>query len=293
MSGLDRSTDVDVVVDLHARLGEGPRWDHRHDRLAWVDILAGVVHLTDPVGGGTTSAPVGNPVGALALWGDAGYLLAAGDGFATLMDGEVEKVTRVFDDPGCRMNDGGVDPAGRFLVGSMGFGAEPGRGSLYSRDVDGAVRTLIDGVTISNGLAWSEDGSRMFYVDSALQGIDVLAYDVDTGAVADRRRWVDIPEDEGTPDGIAIDADGCIWVALWDGGRVRRYDPDGRPMAEIVFPVPRVTACAFGGPNLDRLYVTSASAGLEAGLSAGPDGALFVADPGCRGLPERIVPPER
>lgn len=290
MKDATTSAEVEIVIDLHARLGEGPRWDHRRGLLAWVDILSGLVHLTDVDDGVTETIPVGRMVGALALWGDWGHLLAVADGFATLADGEVEMIHHLFDDPGRRLNDGAVDPVGRFLAGSMASDAAPRAGSLYSRDIDGSVRVLLDGVTISNGIAWSADGSSMFYVDSPLQGIDVMDYDAATGAISNRRRWVDIPEEDGTPDGMTIDADGCIWLALWDGGKVRRYSPDGEIVGEIGLPVPRVTSCAFGGPNLDRLFITTASAGVEPGRSNGPDGALFVADPGCRGLEERIVP---
>lgn len=280
--------DVDVVVNLRSRLGEGPRWDHRAGELAWVDILAGFVHRTDPGTGVTTTVPVGDTVGALALHGRNGYLLAAADGFSLLTGDTVRTIAAVPVESGTRMNDGALDPAGRFVAGTMAHGAKAGGGSLYVLDPDGTIRTLIDAVTISNGIAWSDDGRLMYYVDSATQAIDVMDYDVDTGSVSGRRRWVEIPEDEGTPDGITIDADGCVWVALWGGGRVRRYAPDGRVDAEIALPVPRVSSCAFGGQGLDRLFVTSAAAGGPAD-DGNLDGALFVVDPGCEGRPERVA----
>ncbi len=277
--------EIDVVVNFRSLLGEGPLWDHRTGVLAWVDILGGFVHLTDPDGGATTSIPVGPGVGAPALQGDDGYLLAVRNGFATLIGGRLEVTHELFDEPGVRMNDGAVDPAGRFVAGSMAGDLRPGLGSLYSLDIDGSVRELFGGVSISNGLAWSQDGDLMYYVDSALHRIDVMDYDPASGDVSGRRPWVEIPADDGTPDGIALDADGCLWVALWDGGKVRRYSPQGRLIGDVELPVPRVTACAFGGGNLDRLYITTAAVGRESGSL---DGALFVVDTGCSGA-ESVV----
>jgi sugar lactone lactonase YvrE len=281
---------VEVLVNLHARLGEGPRWDHRTGVLAWVDILGGHVHLTEPERAVTTSIPVGGDVGALALHGDDGYLLAIRNGFATLTDAEIRDFQVVFDDMGLRMNDGNVDPAGRFVAGSMARDASPGMGSLYLRDVDGSVRTLIAGVTISNGLAWSANGDLMYYVDSGLQAIDVMDYDLESGTISQRRRWVDVAEDDGTPDGIAIDSEGCLWVALWGGGKVRRYSPDAQVIGEVELPVPRVSACGFGGPGLDRLFITTAAVGRGRDIDdGGLDGALFVVEPGCTGVRSTVI----
>lgn len=281
---------IDVLINLHARLGEGPRWDHRCGLLAWVDILGGHVHLTDPRSGTTTASSVGADVGALALYGEDGYLLAIRNGFAVLGSDGIEDFSEVFDDPGLRMNDGAVDPRGRFVAGSMARDARPEMGSVYQRNVDGSVRTLFDGVTISNGLAWTAGGDRMYYVDSAVHRIDVIDYDVATGDVLRRRPWVDVPEAEGTPDGIAIDSEDCLWVALWDGGQIRRYSPEGRVIRKIDLPVPRVTACAFGGPDLDSLFITTAAVGRGASIDdGGLDGALFVVDPGCTGVPSPVV----
>lgn len=290
MPNIARHQNIDVLINLHAQLGEGPRWDHRKGVLAWVDILGGHVHLTDPDSGVTTSIPVGVDVGALALYGDNDYLLAIRNTFATLVGTEVEVIHELFDDGAVRMNDGVVDPAGRFVAGSMARDSSPQMGSLYQRDTDGSVRTLIKGVTISNGLAWSASGDLMYYVDSGLHGIDVMNYDLETGTVSGRRRWVDVPEGDGTPDGIAIDSEDCLWVALWGGGKVRRYDPDGRVIGEVEVPATRVSACGFGGPDLDRLFITTAAVGRGQSIDdGGLDGALFVVDPGCRGTQSMVI----
>ena len=283
------AASVEVVVNLHARLGEGPRWDHRKGLLAWVDILGGHVHQTDPASGFTTTIQVGPEVGALALYGDDGYLLAIRNGFATLANAEVVDFQPVFGEPDGRMNDGVVDPVGRFVAGSMGRDARPETGSLYQRDLDGSVRVLFDGVTISNGLAWSASGDHLYYVDSGLQRIDLMDYDLASGSVSGRRPFADVPETDGTPDGIAIDTEGCLWVALWGGGKVRRYSPDAEIIGEIEIPAARVSACGFGGPDLDLLFVTTAAVGRGESIDhGGLDGALFVVDPGCRGI-ESIV----
>ena len=189
------------------------------------------------------------------------------------------------------MNDGAADPAGRFLAGTMADGARPGGGDLHALHLDGTVSTLIESVTISNGLAWSPNGEQMFYVDSATQAIDVMDYDVGSGAITNRRHWVVVPEEDGIPDGITIDDEECIWVALWGGSKVRRYSPDGHLIAEIGFPARQTSSCAFGGADLDRLFVTSAAVGRPRGESATDlEGALFVVDPGCRGRREPVVP---
>ena len=290
MSDIARWRNADIVIDLHARLGEGPVWDHRNGTLAWVDILAGLVHFTDPTTGVTTSIPAGTAVGALALRGESGYLLAVQDGFAVLQEGAVETTNRVLSVEGQRMNDGALDPAGRFVAGSITDDRSP-TGALYVLDIDGGVRELFGGVTVSNGLAWSGNGDRMYYVDSELQAVDVLDYDMATGDVSGRRTLVGIPESEGTPDGMTIDAEGCLWVAFWGGGKVRRYSPAGELIGEVELPASRITSCAFGGPDLDRLFVTSAAAGATTEDPPGPhDGALFVIEPGCVGVESPVRP---
>lgn len=280
---------VEVLVNQHAQLGEGPRWDHRNEILAWVDILGKQVHLTDVGTGLTTTTSVGTEVGALALYGDTGYLLALGNGFAPLIDGELGQHDEVFAGDALRMNDAVVDPVGRLVAGSMARGAHSEMGSLYVREADGGVRTLFGGVTISNGIAWSKDSKLMYYVDSPLQTIDIMDYDPGSGSVSERRTWVDIPTPDGTPDGITIDAEGCIWVALWGGSKVQRFSPEGQLVGEVELPVPQVTACGFGGPDLDRLFITTAAVGRAASDDA-LDGALFVVEPGCRGVQSVVVP---
>jgi sugar lactone lactonase YvrE len=286
---------AEPLLALRAELGEGPVWDHRSRRLVWVDILGGLVHLTSAGSGLTLSIPAGQHVGAVALRGSSSYLLAVRDGFAVLDGEEVGPVTAVFDDPVLRMNDGGVDPAGRFLAGTMAYDGAPEAGTLYVRDLDGSVRPVVEPVTVSNGLAWSEGGEVMYYVDSATGGVDIFDYDVDRGLIANRRRHLSIEPAAGIPDGLTLDAEGCLWLALFGAGEVRRYSPAGSLIARVEVPARQVTSCAFGGDELDTLFVTSACHRLDLS-DPGHDlaGHLFAVNPGCAGRREPVVPvPDR
>jgi sugar lactone lactonase YvrE len=162
------------------------------------------------------------------------------------------------DDPGVLMNDGACDPAGRFVAGTMTREAEPGRGALYRFDPPDAAVPVLPGVGVSNGLAWDAAGTTLFHIDTLLRRVDLLAYDVGTGTVRGRRSAFDLSGYPGLPDGMAIDAEGCLWVAFWRGGAVRRFTPGGRLLEEITVPVQRTTSCCLGGPDLRDLYVTTA-----------------------------------
>lgn len=280
----------EVAFDARATLGEGPVWDAGQHRLVWLDILPGLVHRFDPVTGRNDTFRAGKPVGSAGLRLGGGLVLAVEDGFALLDPGwqRLDQVA-VIEHPGprARFNDGKCDPAGRFLAGTMAYDLTPGTSSVYQLGPDLTVTRLLDGVTISNGLAWTPDGATLYYIDSPTQGVDAFDYDAETGRLANRRRVVDIPAGAGLPDGMTIDTDGCLWVALHGGSAVHRYAPDGRLDTVLSFPASNVTCPVFGGPGLDVLYVTSARDGLdERQLAAQPHaGALFAADVGARGLP--------
>jgi sugar lactone lactonase YvrE len=280
----------EVALDARATLGEGPVWDAGQQRLVWLDILPGLVHRFDPATGRDDPFRAGKPVGSAALRHGGGLVLAVEDGFA-LLDPDWQRLDQVavIEHPGPpgRFNDGKCDPAGRFLAGTMAYDLTPAAGSVYRLGPDLTVTRLLDGVTISNGLAWTADGATMYYIDSPAQGVDAFDYDAETGRLGNRRRVVDIPAAAGLPDGMTIDTDGCLWVALHGGSAVHRYAPDGRLDTVVSFPASNVTCPVFGGPGLDVLYVTSARDGLdERRLAAQPHaGALFAADVGARGLP--------
>jgi sugar lactone lactonase YvrE len=166
------------------------------------------------------------------------------------------------------MNDGACDAAGRFWAGTLTNDARPGSGTLYRLDADGSVVTAVEGLTISNGIAWSSDNRTMYLIDSATYRVDAFDFDLEFGALSGRRSVITIDPADGIPDGLAVDAEGHLWVALWDGWAVRRYTSDGVGERELRLPVARVTSVAFGGAHLDDLYVTSAWDGLPDGERA-------------------------
>jgi sugar lactone lactonase YvrE len=183
------------------------------------------------------------------------------------------------------MNEGGCDPDGRFYCGSMAYDQRPGAGALYRLDPDGSVRVVLENVTISNGLEWSPDGSRAYYNDTPTQRIDVLDYDGGSGLTG-RRPFATVPVEAGGPDGLTVDEEGGVWVALYGGGAVRRYTPEGVLDEVIEVPAKQVTACTFGGSGLNQLFITTS----REGLGNGEDplaGSLFRAAVGVAGLPVR------
>lgn len=258
---------VDLLFDAGDELGEGVIWDAAHQRLLSVDIMRGRVHVVDPATGAARTLDVGQPVGAVVPWQRDALMAAVRDGFARLdlADGRLTFVAHVeLDKPGQRMNDGACDAAGRFWAGTMCMQERPGRGALYRLDADGSTRPMIEGVSISNGIDWSPDQSRMYYVDSPTQRVDVFDFDLAAGAIASRRPFVAIDPADGSPDGLTVDAEGAIWLALWGGSAIRRYLPDGRLDRVIPLPVTHPTTCAFGGPDLADLFITSATIRLSA-----------------------------
>jgi sugar lactone lactonase YvrE len=267
--------------------GEGPVWDAAIGRLRWVDLLSGDV-LTLDAAGAIERLHVGDVAAAVRPRADGGLVVAVERGFAVLdARGRIVREHSAFGDPACRMNDGGADRQGRFFCGSMAYNMTDPRGALYRYDPDGTVAVALTGITISNGIAWSADGSRMYYIDSVTQRVDVLDYDTISGMPRDRRPLVRVDPGAGMPDGMALDSEGGLWVALWRGGAVHRYRQDGRLDAVAELPVGLVTACAFGGPDLDELYITTSREGLPPGTDSAA-GAVFVLRPGVRGLPAGV-----
>jgi sugar lactone lactonase YvrE len=256
---------VDVISTEAYPLGEGPRLDPRTGELLWVDIRAGRLHRAKLAGGALTELvthDVGMPCGAVAPLVDnaAGWVLAAGRGFHHLTaDGSLRGLRPDVAAPGTLMNDGACDPAGRFVAGSQVLdGGKPGSGALYRLGIDQTVATTLTGIGCSNGISWSPGGDMMFYVDSRARRLAAYRYDTATGAAHDGRTLATF---EGTsPDGLCVDDDGCVWLAEWDGWRVRRFDPTGQLLATIELPVPRPTAVCLIGTTL---VVTTASYGLD------------------------------
>jgi sugar lactone lactonase YvrE len=278
-------TDAEQVTDPIAEHGEGPVWHDGWPGLRWVDMLRGDVLERDELSGEVRRRHVGTVAAALRPKAGGGVVIALERGFALAEDDltGLRPMREIWTDPGVRMNEGGCDPDGRFYCGSMAYDQADGAASMYRLDTGGTVHTVFTGVTISNGLAWSPDGHTAYYVDTPTQRIDAFDYAADAGLTA-RRPAVHIPAEAGAPDGLTVDADGNLWVALWGGAAVRGYTPDGTLLHEIRLPARQVTACTFGGPGLATLYITTSQ--LEADPAEQPlAGALFRAEIGATGLP--------
>jgi sugar lactone lactonase YvrE len=276
---------VEQVTEPITKHGEGPVWHAGWPGLRWVDMLAGDVLELDTASGQVRRFNLGSVVSVLRPHADGGVVFAFERGFA-LAGKDLRTVRRLgelWPGPGIRMNDGACDPDGRFYCGSMAYTAAPGSGKLYRLEADGTVTVVLTGVTVSNGLAWSPDGTTAYYVDTATQRIDAFDYDPASGLTG-RRPLVHVPERAGAPDGLTVDATGGIWVALWGGSAVRHYTPAGALADVIELPTTQVTACTFGGPNLDELYITTSKMAIDP--AAQPQaGALFRAKPGVQGQP--------
>ncbi len=275
-------------------LSEGPRWHGEREELLWVDILGRQVHRGTLAADGSLerveTVAIDRHVGAVAPAVEGGYVIAAGPGFLFLdEDGSVRELAQP--EAGrtdVRMNDGACDPQGRFWAGTMAYDESPGAGALYRLELDGSCTTVLTGLTIANGIGWSPDARTMYLNDSGTGRVETFSFDGASGAISDRRTLVESDRPGVVPDGLTVDAEGGIWVAWWGGGAVNRYAPDGTLVASIELPVERPTSCAFGGPEVATLFVTTARDGLdEAALMRQPDaGRVFsIEGLGLHGLP--------
>ncbi|MGO9643408.1 MAG: SMP-30/gluconolactonase/LRE family protein [Candidatus Bathyarchaeia archaeon] len=285
----DNLDNVDLVLDARAILGEGAIWDHKRQVLYWIDIDPGLVHVYDPTTRKDRSISVGQTVGTVVPRKSGGLMLAVRTGFMSL-DPETAKTSLIAKphdhNPENRFNDGKCDPAGRFWAGTME--TETRKGALFRLDIDLSVHRILDNVGCSNGITWTLDKKTMYYIDTNTAGIDAFDYDNTTGTISNRHTVVKVPETYGLPDGMSMDIDEKLWVAHWQGGCVCRWDPTtGRLLRKIQLPATLTTSCAFGGSDLDTLYVTSATTGLDATtLAKQPKaGGLFAVNPGVKGLP--------
>ncbi|MFB9520372.1 SMP-30/gluconolactonase/LRE family protein [Streptomyces cremeus] len=273
---------VEVAVREHAVLGEGPTWDPVAGRLIWVDILGSRVHTYAPGTGRRTVMATEQHVGAAKPTADGGLVVNLRDGVGSYGPDGAFRWLLHDPVPGRRGNDAAVAPDGSLWAGTMRYDEAPGGGHLVRVDAATAEPTaLFPSVTVSNGIGWCPLSPRVYYVDSPTRRVDVC--DVADHLPVNRRPFVEIEPGAGFPDGLTVDAEGCVWVALWDGGQLRRYTPDGRLDRTVRLPVPRPTACAFGGPDLRDLYITTAR---SARRPAHPlAGSLLVLPDAGRGLP--------
>ncbi len=284
-----RLIESQVFVPDTCELGEGPFWFE--GRLWWVDINAGKLHSVDGQGQDRTTLSVGRKLGAVAPV-DADHFIAAledGIGLVHRSSAAVEILASP-EGPelGNRFNDGKCDPAGRFIAGTLSMEGRKKAASLYSFESSGAWQALLTEVTLSNGLAWTSDGTTLYHIDTLACLISSYPYDLATGRIGAGKVVVEVPRELGFPDGMEIDAEGNLWVAHWGGSAVRCWSPaTGECLAEIRTPCPQPSSCCFGGPELNQLLITSAREGMsEEALREYPlSGSVFVCDPGVSGRP--------
>jgi sugar lactone lactonase YvrE len=280
----------ELIVDAHAILGEGPCWDAASGILYWIDIKGRRLHAFDPDSSQDRETRLDKMPGTVACRkSGASLIMAMEDGF-NFVDPTTGRATLIVDPepdrPNNRFNDGKCDPSGRFWAGSMNDVDKARTGAFYRLGRDLSCERMLDGVGTSNGLTWSSDGRIMYYIDTRDARVDAFDFDRDEGLISNRRTAFEVPREIGHPDGMTIDEEGMLWVALWMGWGIGRWDPrTGKLLEKIDIPVARTSCCAFGGPSLDKLYITTASVdvGPEEAAEQPNAGGLFVYEPGLRG----------
>jgi sugar lactone lactonase YvrE len=282
--------DAELLLDAKAMLGEGSIWHPKENKLYWVDIENKILHIYDPVSKVDKELPVNSRIGTVVPVEGGGALVALQNGIHK-MDTKTGKLTFLMDplkDSALRFNDGKCDPSGRFWVGTMALDRRRRGAVLFRYDKDKTIHVMLDSVSISNGIVWTKDKKTMYYNDTPTNTIQGFDYDDKTGAITNRRVVVTVPRGTGSPDGMAIDAEDNLWVALWGGYGVAKFNPrTGELLQKVKVPAPNVSSCAFGGKNLETLYITTAR------QYAAPDklkefplsGGLFTVKPGVRGVP--------
>lgn len=281
----------EIVNNHKCALGEGPVWDSDKSRILWVDILEGEIHHFYPESRLHHVYKTGQKTGAIALKKSSGIIAALENGFYEIdIDNQLQNLIYNPEEhlPDNRFNDGKCDPAGRFWAGTMAMNDVPGAGKLYVLEKDLSVATKIEHVGCSNGLAWSLDQKTFYYIDTLTQNVVAYDFDISIGHIANPKIVVQIPKNEGYPDGMTIDSEGMLWIAVWNGWKVVRFNPlTGQKISEISLPAAQITSCTFGGKDLTDLYITSAKTGLTPEqLKEQPyAGSLFVIkNTGCQGL---------
>jgi sugar lactone lactonase YvrE len=290
-----------VAIDAKDKIGESPAWDRAQQRLLWSDMEKGLVHEARADGKGgwteTRSFTLDAPIAATIPRSRGGLVLAAGIDVLLMDDrGQVTPLARLdVDALRFRFNDAKCDGAGRLWAGTLSRDFAAGAAALYRIDPDGAITTALEGLTLANGLDWSPDGSTFYLVDSLTRSLDAFDFDIASGSLSNRRRIVTLPFGEGGPNGLAVDNEGAIWLAVTGSGSVHRYAPDGRLLARVFIGTPGATSCAFGGGDGGELFITSLgrrmpdvaqTIGITPAMmeNAGPEaGALFVCRPGVAG----------
>jgi sugar lactone lactonase YvrE len=282
-------SELEHVLACQNILGEGPLWNAQEKALYWVDIEGKTINRYWPATGDQEKLEMDFAACALAFRESGGMVLATSEGYA-FWSPETKKLEPIANPEagkeGARFNDGKVDRMGRFWAGTMT--PEGATSALYRLDPDETLHTMETGVTISNGIGWSPDDKTMYFVDTMRYMINAYDFDLDTGNIFNKRAFVQVPEEEGVPDGLTVDSEGYVWCALCMGGKIVRYDPTGKVDQEVILPVKLPTSCIFGGDNLDELYITTAWISLddEQRKEQPYAGDLFRLKTEVKGLPE-------
>ena len=291
--------EIEILQAANALLGEGPIWDARQNVFYWADLKRFNLFRFDLERGQTGFWPAPYQFGCFALRDKDGMIFVTDNGYE-FMDPDTGEFTPIVNPEEGKgydhcYNDGKVDPSGRFWVGSLPLAGARGEeitestGRLYSLDAAGRVSDHGGGLFNSNGMGWSPDGTLMYHVDSWIHTVYVYDFEPENGAISNRKVLRTFEASDGYPDGLTVDTEGGLWIAMWDGWKVVNVDPAGRVIGNLQVPVQRPTSCCFGGEDLTRLFITSASAYLTAAdLARGPlAGAIMAAEPGVRGMPDR------
>lgn len=277
--------NIRAISEVISDLGEGPIWSANTNSVTWTDITQNTFHTADIDTGRTMSFGVPSMVGAIAHSKEGGYIAATQKGFARIgVDGKYSPLHSFLPDD-MRMNDGKVDPSGRFWAGSMALSFEKGRGSLYVLEKDNSYRSILDDITLSNGMGWSPDAQYFYYIDSVPGVLKRFDYDLYTGHISNPKDLITFDSSSGIPDGMSMSSDGKIVIALWDGRRIEIYEPSGEKVSEITLGVSRPTSCTFAGPNRDILIVSTASQGIDRADEPLAGKILAVTGTGLSGLP--------
>ena len=287
------SITVELEYEYPATVGEGPIWDCQHEELIWIDVLEGQIFFYSPLTKSQRIVSVNDHVGAVAFDQNYDLVIAQRDGISqySRSSNQISYIKKVIESPDIRFNDGSVDKFGRFVVGSMGYEPNGDTGTLYSYSLYEELKVLLPKVGISNGICWNSDSTRMYYIDSLTQSIQCFGYDLENGEISNGRELVKFPESEGTPDGMTIDTEGNLWVAMWGGAQIVQLNPSGQIMRRVPLPVTNVTSLTFGGPELNILYITTARYSLsDAMLEKEPlAGSLFKIEGVAQGFLENCM----
>lgn len=277
--------DIRAISEVVSDLGEGPIWTPETNSVTWTDITQNTFHTANIDTGKTESFGVPSMIGAIAHTKDGHYIAATQKGFARIsLEGKYSPLHSFLQDD-MRMNDGKVDPAGRFWAGSMALSFEKDRGSLYVLETDNSYQKVLDNITLSNGMGWSPDAQYFYHIDSIPGVLKRFEYDLDNGKIINPKNLITFDAASGVPDGMSVSSDGKIVVALWDGGRIEIYEPTGAKVSEIKLGVSRPTCCTFAGPNQDMLIVSTASQGIDRADEPLAGKILAVTGTGLSGLP--------